>query len=182
MKQLKKRKKKKLLSVLLIVLLLTATVGGTVAYIVTSTSEKENVFIPGNVDTDITEEFTGSQKKSIAVRNNGNVPVYVRVMIVANWCDENGAIVAPWEGEIKLNSAAWVEGNDNYYYCKIPVAAGTSTANLLADTYLYSSSEVPVAGAHLEMTVIHQSIQAEPASVIQTEWGVTVADDGSISK
>ena len=37
----------------------------------------------------------------------------------------------------------------------------TYTENLLKSAVTYTENDVPVTGAHLEMTVIHQSIQAE---------------------
>lgn len=163
------RNKKFLTGAILAVLLLTISVGGTLAYLVTSTQPVVNVFTPANEGTTIQETFENNVKSSVTIKNTGNIPVFVRVKVVANWY-KDGAIVAPWTDNINYNNASWTK-NDDYYYYNTAVAADTSTANLFADAYTYSAEEVPVKGAHLEMTIIHQSIQAEPTSAAREAWG-----------
>ena len=96
---MKNMKIKSMLLLALVAMLLLGSVGGTVAFLVTSTNSVENVFTPANLDTDIVEVVEGNVKKSITVMNNGNVPVYVRVAIIGYYVDDKtGNIVAPWGG------------------------------------------------------------------------------------
>lgn len=173
-----KRNKKFLLGAVLVVLLLTFAVGGTLAYLVTQTDSVVNTFTPANVDTEIDETFVNNVKSSIKVENKGNIPVYVRVALVGNWCDSNGNVVEPWNGSVTINSSDWIEGNDGYYYYTRPLAASATTSNLLRSSITASARED---GAHLVITVLQQSIQAEPTTAVQNAWGVTVSDD-TISK
>lgn len=154
--------KKSWILIAAVALLLTFVVSGTIAYLAASTGELVNTFTPGEVKTDIEEkDKTDKTKPSIQIQNNGTVNVYVRVALVANWV-KDGQIVAPWEGEIIYNQSAWELAGGYYYYKKILPAEGADiTENLLASPITYNSENAPVEGAHLEVTVIHQSIQAD---------------------
>lgn len=180
---MKNRKRRKIIksSLLLIAVaaLLVAAVGGTVAYLVTNTSPVVNTFTPANVDTEIDETFVNNVKSSIKVENKGNIPVYVRVALVGNWCDSNGNVVEPWNGSVTINSPDWSTGGDGYYYYTKPLVASATTSNLLGSSITASARED---GAHLVITVLQQSIQAEPTTAVVEAWGVTVAEDGTISK
>ncbi len=171
---MKMNRMKALLTAAMIAILLTAAIGGTVAWIAASTDPVENVFTPGNVNTEIEEKFENNVKSEIKISNTGSVDVYVRVAIVANWV-KDGQIIAPWAGTINHDRTYWtLEGN--YYYYNGVLEAGTEsnptyTENLLKSAVTYTENDVPVTGAHLEMTVIHQSIQAEPTSAVESAWG-----------
>ena len=162
---MKMNRMKALLTAAMIAILLTAAIGGTVAWIAASTDPVTNVFTPGNVNTEIEEKFENNVKSEIKISNTGSVDVYVRVAIVANWV-KDGQIVAPWAGTFPFNSIDWTyREEDGYYYYNSVLKAGenSKTANLIAEgnSITYTENDVPVTGAHLEMTVIHQSIQAE---------------------
>lgn len=174
---MKKFSKKVLVLLIAATMLLTVGVGSTVAYLVTNTGSITNTFTPGEVNTDITEEFENNVKKSIIITNttNSNVAVYVRVAIVANWV-KDGQIVAPWDGTIELGEN-WKTGSDGYYYYTQSVAVGGKTSNLLKTPI---EEKVRADGSCLVMTVIHQSIQAEPTDAVKEAWGVTVNADGTI--
>lgn len=171
---MKMNRMKALLTAAMIAILLTAAIGGTVAWIAASTDPVTNVFTPGTVNTEIEEKFEKNVKSEIKISNTGSVDVYVRVAIVANWV-KDGQIVAPWTGTIDHDRTYWaLEGN--YYYYNGVLEAGTEsnptyTENLLKSAVTYTENDVPVTGAHLEMTVIHQSIQAEPTSAVESAWG-----------
>lgn len=153
---MKNMKMKSILLLALVVAVLMGTVGGTVAYLVTSTDPVTNTFTPGNVDTDIVEVFDGEVKSSIQIKNNGNVAVWVRVAIVGNYV-KDGQVVDAWDGSVKCTSK-WEIGSDGYYYYQDKVQPDALTDNLLAESI---KPDERTDGAHLEITVIHQSIQAE---------------------
>lgn len=171
------RTKKGLLLVLLLVLVLAVSVGGTIAWITTNTGEIENVFTPTTVNTEIEEGFNNTTKSSVVIKNTSeDVDVYVRVSVVGNWVKE-GQVVAPWTGAINLNTAGgWFADDEFYYYMNKLSADGGQTANLLAEPYTYSSDDVPVEGATLDMTIISQAIQAVPKDAVTNAWGTAVAE------
>lgn len=167
---MKKNLKKSFLLLIAIAALLIMTVGGTVAYLVTSAGPVENKFEPVEVTTEIVEGFDGKVKQNVAIKNTGDIPVYVRAKVVANWCDKNGNIVAPWTDDISYNTTDWTEGSDGYWYHKGAVAAGSWTENLFG-SYSYKSSDIPVGADRLEMTIVHQSVQAKPDDAVTELWG-----------
>ncbi|MGN0745863.1 MAG: hypothetical protein ACI4ML_04230 [Aristaeellaceae bacterium] len=156
---MKTMKMKSILLLAIVAVLLLSAVGGTVAYLVTATGPVENVFTPAAYDTDIDEKIEGQQKTSIKVVNLGEVSVYVRVAIIGYYVDDaTGAIVAPWTESPAYDSTQWTL-SDGYYYYKDVVQPGQSTQNLLASPIDADTTSHP--GAHLVITVMHQSIQAE---------------------
>lgn len=155
---MKNMKIKSMLLLALVAMLLLGSVGGTVAFLVTSTNSVENVFTPANLDTDIVEVVEGNVKKSITVKNNGNVPVYVRVAIIGYYVDDKtGNIVAPWDGTPDYDKTYWTLESDGFYYYKRILQPNESTANLLNNSITSDTKD----GAHLVITVMHQSIQSE---------------------
>ena len=82
-----------------LVLVLGLSVGGTLAYLVTSTGPVTNTFTPGEVKTEIKEEFANDIKENVYVTNTGTVDAYIRAQIVINWVDKDGNMVAdPGDG------------------------------------------------------------------------------------
>ena len=152
--------------VALTAILLLATVSGTWAFLSTGPQSITNIFDPAHVDTEILETFDGSSKSSVTIKNNSNIAVFIRVAVVGNWM-KDGAIIEPWNGQI-TPAAGWKQ-NGGYYYYTSPVAAGGTTPNLLAAPI---TSAPRSDGAVLHLTILQQGIQAEPASVVQSTWGV----------
>ena len=174
--------KKSWILIAAVALLLAFAVSGTIAWIAASTEPVENVFTPGKVDTEIVENFDGKVKSSIAVQNRpqpySTVPVYVRVSVSGYWCDANDKIIDSWDGSISIGTN-WFKGSDGFYYYKKAINPSESTTNLLAASIQESKK---ADGSYLVVNVVHQSIQANPTSVVSTEWPVNVASDGTISK
>lgn len=169
---MKKFSKKSLVLLIATALLLTVSVGSTVAYLVAGTGEVTNVFAPGKVNTDIDETFENNIKRSIQIENTGNIPVYVRVTLVGNWVDENNNIVAPWnDSGVSYNTVDWEKGPGNFYYYKTSVAPNSSTSNLL-QTLITDTVGRPtnVGKVKLVVTVLHQSIQADPIDAVKGAW------------
>ena len=160
-----------------IILVVVMAVVGTVALLMDSTGSVTNKFAPASSRITIEEEVKENCKTEIAVKNTGDTGVYVRVSLVANYYDENGNITGGAAvPDFTLNSDKWFVGNDGYYYYKQPVAAGDVTDNLLA-----SGSKMQLED-NMQVTVLAQSIQASPTSVVHDKWGVTVNSDGTLAK
>ncbi|MGN0802932.1 MAG: hypothetical protein ACI4MF_10100, partial [Candidatus Faecivicinus sp.] len=126
-------------------------------YLVTDTTPVVNTFTPATVSTDVTDDISGNTKSNVQIKNNSNIPVYMRVAVVANWYSEDGKVVAPWSDYEKLgvNSTNWTYSG-GYYYYNGTVAAGATVT--LFDSYTATGGPE---GAHLEMDIIAQVIQAE---------------------
>lgn len=148
-----------------VVALLVAAVGGTVAYLVTNTLPVVNTFTPATVDTEVTDNISGNTKRDVQIKNSSNIPVYMRVAVVANWY-KAGEVVAPWNNYVGLGVTSDWTLRDGYYYYNGTVAAGAEVK--LFDSY--TASDGPE-GAHLEMDIISQVIQAEPTSAVEGAWG-----------
>lgn len=160
-----------------IILVVVMAIGGTVALLMDSTNSVTNKFAPASSGIKIEEELKENYKTEIAVKNTGDTGTYIRVSLVANYYDENGNITGGAAvPNFTLNSEKWFLGNDGYYYYKQPVAAGDVTDNLLA-----SESKMQLED-NMQVTVLAQSIQASPTSVVHDKWGVTVNSDGTLAK
>ena len=174
----KKRGAKKLpTAAIAIFLVVIMAIGGTVAYLMDRTDSVINTFKPASSGITIEEEVKENCKTEIAVKNTGDIGAYIRVSLVANYYDENGNITGGAAiPNFTLNSEKWFLGNDGYYYYKQPVAADDVTDNLLA-----SESKMQLED-NMQVTVLAQSIQASPTSVVHDKWGVTVNSDGTLAK
>lgn len=158
------RKTKTILVLAMVVLVLACAVGGTIAFLIDTTGTVTNTFTPAKVTCQVNEDFTdgGTTKRNVCIQNTGNTDAWIRATVVANWCDSDGNVVAPWTDDINnYNTTQWTEGNDGYYYYKETVAAQGFTANLFNN---YTPGTAPVEGAHLVMTIVCQAVQSNLGS------------------
>lgn len=160
-----------------IILVVVMTIGGTVAFLMDSTESVINKFTPASSGITIEEEVKENCKTKIAVKNTGDTGAYIRVSLVANYYDENGNITGGAAvPNFALNETNWFKGTDGYYYYQTPLPAGKVTESLLANGSKMELSE------NMQVTVLAQSIQASPTSVVHDKWGVTVNSDGTLAK
>ena len=120
--------KKPLTLFVALVLLLTLAVGGSLAWLV-SNDDVTNSMVPGQVPIEIEEDIKDNVKKSITIKNTGNIDAYIRVAVVANKVDKDGNITVGTAPELKLG-ADWQKLEDGYYYYKGVVAPKASTESL----------------------------------------------------
>ena len=166
-----------------VALIATLAVGGTLAWLSAYTQPVKNTFVMGTVPPQVTENFDHRVKEDVAVTNTGNIPAYIRVALVFTWQegeDENAKVVGtPVDPEedlvIDWGDSGWIKIGDYYYYTQ-PVAAGATTSNLI------DKAEVKTAnGYRMNLQVIADSIQANPTSVVEGQWGVMVDENGAIT-
>lgn len=103
-------------------------VGSTMAYLTSQTPEIVNILKPGMVPPQVVEEFDGTVKRNVQVKNGGNVPAFIRALAVISWKDADGNIAPeiPEENQdytIVWGVSEWKKIGD-YYYCTIPVEPG----------------------------------------------------------
>lgn len=167
-------------------LLMAILVGTTTAFLIATSEPVTNIFNPATVTSDVEESFENDVKSNVKIKNTGNTEAYIRATFVVTWKDNQNRNVygtAPVEGTdyiITLNQNGWFKGSDEFYYYKQPVAAGSSTA-VLINSCAPVAGKTPV-GYGLNVEILSSAIQSTPTSVVASQWGVTVADDGTISK
>lgn len=166
-----------------LVLVLGLSVGGTLAYLVTSTGEVTNTFTPGKLDTPPKETFENDVKSDVVVTNSNDsaVAAYVRATWTINWVvgtGETAQIVAPAKASdysIVVAGSGWSQGSDGFYYWHEPVAPGEETGVLIESLTANNGAAPDVEGVHLQATIITQTIQADPVDAIKdAEWPVTI--------
>ena len=155
------------------VLLIGTVVGSTVAYLIAQTDAVENTFEYAKVSCEVTENFTGSEKKDVKVKNTGTTDAYIRATYVVNWLDAQGNIVAsdPEGYSYTLTEnpdRVWTKGTDGYFYYLSPVAPDASTPGSLL-TCTVTRPENPE--YTLSVEILATAIQSEPANAVKEAWG-----------
>lgn len=163
--------------VIAVALIVVMAIGGTVAWLTSQTGSVINKFTPASSGITIEEETKENFKTQIAVKNTGDVDVYVRVSLVANYFDEKDNITAGAKvPDFKLNTDNWFLGKDGYYYYKTPLSVDEVTSDLLA-----SDSKMKLED-NMQVTVLAQSVQATPSNVVTEAWSfVAVNPNGTLS-
>ena len=169
----------------LLALVLCCAVGGTLAWLIDATDPLANTFTPAQVECTVVEDaFDGSTKTNVSVQNplkEKNVTAYMRVALVPTWEDENGNAVAEPASLDDLsitwgNSGKWLKGKDGYWYYKEPVAPGYSTEVLLQKATVTTKN-----GYSMNLQILAEAVQAEPASAVENVWPVSVGSGGTLS-
>lgn len=146
-----KNKKKRAFSLLLsIALLLSLAVGGTLAYIITTSAMVENQFEAGRV--------SASVKENGQVTNNGNVDAYIRAAVVVNWMDKDGNVygIKP-RYSVDVNGG-WKAIGDFYYYTATVPASGTTNSGPVTVSV---EGNAPSNDYELSIEIVAEAIQAQ---------------------
>lgn len=175
--------KRSVLALVAVLLVLCVAVGGTVAYLTSSTGPVTNTFTPGKVDNTVTETTSGNVKSNVFVKNEtGNIDAYIRAKIVVSWVnieDPNKVYatqpVLNQDYTMELNNADWQQFDDTYYF-KGVVPAGGQTDNLIIRCEMVSKPENQPDGYTLQVTILSESIQAdgmasENKTAVADAWG-----------
>jgi len=165
-----------------IVLLLGVAVGTTVAYLITNTEPVVNKFEYAKTNVTVDEEFDGAKKENVQVRNEGNIPVYVRATYVVNWVKDGKIVASVPDGYVITKEenpgGVWKKGADGYFYYPTPVQPGHLTdGSLLTCKVTYPANPEYT----LNVEILATAIQSEPTTAVKNAWGVTVNADKSLS-
>ena len=176
---MKVNKDKKKLSALAVCLLLTAmlTIGGTLAYLYTSTEPVINTFQPVTPGIDIPEELTENVKKNATVRNTGTVDSYLRAKIIVTWQNSTGDVyyVQPTKDDYSITIGANWKLVGDYYYYKDVAAPGRPSNARPEDCLIVEAKPLnpaPADGYTLHIEILGQAVQATPETAIQESWGI----------
>ena len=198
---------KKSIIITSVILLLLVAVGTTLAYVFTETEPVENTFIPSRVSCAVVENgkepVSGSlvnisdSKNNVQIQNTGDTDAYIRVAVTVNWMNADGTRVwaqkpiqnTDYTITYNLSKDGWFDGGDGfYYYSKAvsPTSPNNLTEILISNAALMSGVTAPVGTDntqyYLSIEIVASAIQSTPVSTVSDQWGVTVSDDGTISK
>lgn len=158
-------------AMLAVLLLAALSIGGTVAWLTSRTGAIANTFSPAHVSCEVTENFNGTVKTQVNVKNTSDIPAFVRVKLVTYRTNDQGQHIG---GVSKLPTFTlgtdWEE-HGGYYYYTHPVAPGASPAANLAESITLTASYADADGGHQSMDVMAEAIQSVPAAAITTAWG-----------
>lgn len=186
---------------------LVTSVSVSIAYMLRSSDEITNTFIPAEVDCQIVETVSKtnvegkdvSMKTSVKAQNTGNIAAYIRVRVVTYWEDSKGNPVGrssptnEFGGAWKHNQTDWIYDKENQtFYYKYPVDAGQTTNELLNTDGSFKGIELKVVediqGSgnvsftyHTVVEFIVEGIQGAPAEAVSSAWGVAVDGNGNIT-
>ena len=196
-KRVLKPNRKAPVALVAILVLLCCAVAGTVAYLVTSTGPVTNTFTPASVTTQVEEEFNGTTKSNVRIKNTGNIDAYIRVAVIVNWADDKGNVsgtpVKDSDYVMDLNidtgtttNAPWFKGSDGYYYCKTAVKSvkqdtkNCYTPVLIKSCIKATGAQAP-AGYDLQVTILADGIQSVPADAVQQAWPAVQVSGGQLT-
>lgn len=170
--------------------IILVTVSPTVsAYMLKRTSVVNNEFVPAYVTCQLHEVFENNAKTSIQVENTGNIEAYIRLRVLSYWQDSKGNAVAIDRDppSITPDSSTWIEDTTgsrdtvNTFYCKVPIAAGDKTPELLSsgtsitlETMTKTDDSGVVYVYNQVVEIIAEAIQSKPTSAVEDSWKVTI--------
>ena len=174
---------KPLVMAALVLAVVGVAVSGVIAWLST-TSTVSNTFELGTVNPTVQETFENDTKSDVFIKNEGNVPIYVRAQVNIYWVDADGNQLwdQPVAGEDytltqNIDGSKWLKSEvDGFYYWTEPLDADRQTTNLI-DSLTWTDSGN---GRTLVCDIAVQGVQAEPAEAVQEAWGVTV-ENGTVT-
>ena len=189
---------KQKLAIAAVALLLCCSVGGTLAWLATSTGPVTNTFEPTWVECEVSDTYENGVKTNIVVTNpkedDGdikNVDAYIRVTFAATWEDPNDPN-EPYAAVAKdtkafydnlaaatLNSADWFKGSDGFYYYKHIVKVGEATSQVFTSALTIPKDDTGN-GYELNVQILAEAIQADGVNssgtpAVADVWPVTVS-------
>ncbi len=175
-KRRKRRRRQRIFTTVALSVLFLAAVGGTVAFLITQDGPVTNTFIPSQVSCQVTENFNGTEKTNVNVKNTGDTQAYIRVKLVTYRVNEQGQrIGGSAEIPVFLLGENWVT-YDGFYYYTLPVAAGDKPATDLADKMTLTGAYSDADGGKQVIEVMAEAIQSEPAQAVGEAWGVSISE------
>ena len=160
-------------------LVIALGVGATAAFITVGTNSVKNTFEPRKVEVSISESVTDTTKSDIVFKNEVDIPVFVRATLAVYWTDASGAIVSQPKGCSYSGGtvqAGWTQIGDVYYYGQAlnpKDTTGDRTTAMLSEI----TASIPAGSEYkLNVDVLYEAIQAQPATTVQDAWGVSIVN------
>lgn len=176
------KSKRNLIIVLLLFMVGISTISYSLAFLTWSNEDPLiNVFTKPNVDIEIEEDFDDEIKQNVAIRNDGNIDIYVRVALKPAWIlrDDDGNIEylgTAVDNIVLTNLNGWIKIGDYYYYTT-PLAPNANTTELVGSDGIEIPTVRPRSDATYKVDVISSAIQANPATAVSEAWNVEVVNN-----
>ena len=160
-------------------LLLVSVLGirTVVAFLSTESDSLVNAFIPGEVTTEVMEDFSEDRlmKENVRIANTGNVPAYIRAAVVINWVDSEGNVSGEEPQSDRDYRISFPEDSgwfvqDGFYYFTLPVEPDAATALVISSIEPLMNKE----GYTLQVDILGSGIQSMPSEAVEEVWPVTV--------
>ena len=166
--------------VLILFSLLACMVTNSIAYLIKK-GRISNEFTLGEVKAEINETFDLDKKikKDVFIKNIGNIPIYIRTIVIVSWKDYEGKILQDvpeinFDYSIKYSdSQNWIKSNDGFYYYKISINPEENTDVLIEQCQQLKEYD----DRFLEVSIANQAIQAEPSKAVEEAWKVVTMND-----
>lgn len=159
--------------------LLALAIGGTVAWLSTKDAPITNTFNPSKVSCTVEEDFNGTTKEKVNVKNTGDTTAYIRVKLVTYRTNDAGQHIGGTASTPNFSPGAdWVLYDGYYYYTKPVAPEEKPEADLISSITLESYTDVD--GGHQAIDVMAEAIQSEPARAVGQAWGVSISP-GSVT-
>ena len=183
-----KRKHRKLRKpvkfVLAVIALCLVSAGGTVAWITAKSGTVNNQFSVASTTVEVNEDFDGTYKKNVTVKNTGDVPVYVRIKLVTYRVNGSGDHIGGTADipTFEIGNNGWFKQGDFYYYSKPVQPTGKPEKPLIGDLGITLKKYDDADGGKQVIEVMAEGIQSSPADAVQSAWGVGVDDNGNLTQ
>lgn len=178
--------KRSLVLVVSVLALVLAVAGGTLAWLSANTTPVANTFTPAQVTCTVEENFNGTTKENVQIKNTSNIDAYIRAYVVVTWKNAQGNVY----GKLPVKNtdytmtmpgdAKWKQSGDYWYYTEAVAANGGLTGVLISECKLNEGVTPPADGYSLSVEIIAEAIQSQPDRAVQQAWGVTIAN-GSVT-
>ena len=167
--------KRSLVLVVSVLALVLAVAGGTLAWLTANSGPVTNTFTPAHVTCEVKEDFNGTTKKDVQIKNTSNIDAYIRAYVVVTWKNAEGEVYGklPELGKdytmTMPGDAKWKQSGGYWYYTDA-VEAGGYTGKLIDECKLIGKP--PADSYSLSVEIIAEAIQSQPDSAVQQAWGV----------
>ena len=167
-----------ILSTLLLVVL---AIGGTIAWLSTKDEPITNTFTPSHVTCEVTENFNGTVKSNVNVKNTGDTEAYIRVKLVTYRTNDDGQHIGGTAEIPTFTLGAGWAYYEGYYYYTLPVAPGEQPKTNLTDSMTLTGTYNDADGGKQVIEVMAEAIQSQPTTAVTQSWGVPVGNDGNLA-
>ena len=172
--------KRSLVLVVSVLVLLLAVAGGTLAWLTAQADGVVNTFTPAQVSCKVTENFVGTTKSNVNVKNTSNIPAYIRVKLVTYRVNDKGDHIGGMADIPNFQRGTnWVKHSDGYYYYTRPVKPNEQPATALIDRIELTGSYDDADGGKQVIEVMAEAIQSRPTEAVGKSWGVIISE-GSV--
>ncbi len=164
------------------VMLLALAIGGTVAWLTSSTGPITNTFTPSHVSCAVDEKFDGGSgvKSDVRVQNTSDILAFIRVKLVTYRTNDKGDHIGGTASVPNFQPGTnWVL-HEGYYYYTQPVQPQNFTGILINEIQL-TTRYTDADGGHQAIDVMAEAIQSVPEAAVQEAWGFGLKADGSLN-